>query len=181
MMRTFLIRGLPSCGHRRTDAAWTGARGPSVPGPEEGSRVNGPGRLPTMDGTMRVLRKTTPAPGGAHGGAVRSPAKARSSSGCTPRRSAGPTCTIRVERVGAGPHPPHPMTFGQRSPARSSRRAEVHHVRPGAFVAAETHIACGHWRHLPDGRAHICQNLRILGVDTDGAFAEFRVIPSENA
>src|SRR5512134_2446560 len=58
---------------------------------------------------------------------------------------------------------------------------EVHHIKPGAFVAAETHIACGHCATCRTGRAHICQNLRILGVDTEGAFAEFVVIPAENA
>jgi threonine 3-dehydrogenase len=58
---------------------------------------------------------------------------------------------------------------------------EVHHIRPGAFAAAETHIACGICSTCRTGRAHICQNLRILGVDTDGAFAEYVVIPAANA
>ena len=28
------------------------------------------------------------------------------------------------------------------------------------------------------GRAHICERLRILGVDTDGAFADHVVVPA---
>jgi threonine 3-dehydrogenase len=48
-------------------------------------------------------------------------------------------------------------------------------------VAAETHIACGHCSTCRTGRAHICENLRILGVDTDGAFAGYVVIPAQNA
>ena len=58
---------------------------------------------------------------------------------------------------------------------------EVHHLQPGAFVAAETHIACGHCSTCQTGRAHICENLRILGVDTEGAFAEYVVVPAQNA
>ncbi len=58
---------------------------------------------------------------------------------------------------------------------------EVHHLQSGVFVAAETHIACGHCSTCQTGRAHICENLRILGVDTEGVFAEYVVIPAQNA
>ncbi|MGE5461642.1 MAG: aminotransferase class V-fold PLP-dependent enzyme, partial [Solirubrobacterales bacterium] len=75
-----------------------------------------------------------------------------------------------------------PMTFGHELAGTVETVGdEVHHIKPGAFVAAETHIACGYCATCRTGRAHICQNLRILGVDTDGAFAEFVVIPAENA
>ena len=47
--------------------------------------------------------------------------------------------------------------------------------RAGAFVAAETHVSCGRCPTCRTGRAHICENLRILGVDIDGAFAEYVV------
>ncbi len=75
-----------------------------------------------------------------------------------------------------------PMTFGHEVAGEVERVGpEVHHVQPGAFVAAETHIACGHCTTCRTGRAHICENLRILGVDTDGVFAEYVVIPASNA
>jgi threonine 3-dehydrogenase len=75
-----------------------------------------------------------------------------------------------------------PMTFGHEVAGTvEAAGPEVHHVQPGAFVAAETHIACGQCATCRTGRAHICQNLRILGVDTDGAFAEYVVIPAANA
>ncbi len=75
-----------------------------------------------------------------------------------------------------------PMTFGHEVAGEVERVGpEVHHVQPGAFVAAETHIACGVCSTCRTGRAHICENLRILGVDTDGAFAEYVVIPATNA
>jgi threonine 3-dehydrogenase len=78
--------------------------------------------------------------------------------------------------------PQIPMTFGHEVAGTvEAVGPEVHHIRLGAFVAAETHIACGVCATCRTGRAHICQDLRILGVDTDGAFAEYVVIPAENA
>ena len=75
-----------------------------------------------------------------------------------------------------------PMTFGHELAGTVEEVGpEVHHVTPGAFVAAETHIACGVCSTCRTGRAHICRNLKILGVDTNGAFAEYVVVPSENA
>lgn len=57
---------------------------------------------------------------------------------------------------------------------------EVKAVRPGDFVSAEMHVNCGHCRQCRLGQAHICQNLRIIGIDQDGAFAEFVRIPASN-
>jgi threonine 3-dehydrogenase len=75
-----------------------------------------------------------------------------------------------------------PMTFGHEVAGTvEAVGPEVHHLAPGAFVAAETHIACGHCSTCRTGREHICENLRILGVDTDGAFAEYVVLPAHNA
>ena len=74
------------------------------------------------------------------------------------------------------------MTFGHEVAGTvEAVGAEVHHVEAGAFVAAETHIACGQCPTCRSGRMHICERLRILGVDTDGAFAEFVVVPAQNA
>ena len=53
--------------------------------------------------------------------------------------------------------------------------------RVGQFVASESHIVCGHCRQCRQGQAHVCVNTRILGVDVDGGFAEFVVIPKDNA
>jgi threonine 3-dehydrogenase len=58
---------------------------------------------------------------------------------------------------------------------------EVKAVRAGDYVTAETHIACGHCITCRTGQAHICLNLEILGIDRDGSFAEYIVIPEENA
>jgi threonine 3-dehydrogenase len=57
---------------------------------------------------------------------------------------------------------------------------EVTAVRVGDSVSAEMHVNCGHCHQCRLGEAHICQNLRIIGIDQDGAFAEFVKIPASN-
>ncbi|MEO0183430.1 MAG: zinc-binding dehydrogenase, partial [candidate division WOR-3 bacterium] len=47
--------------------------------------------------------------------------------------------------------------------------------------SAETHIACGHCFMCRNGLAHICENGKIFGVDVDGVFAEYAVVPANNA
>ena len=50
----------------------------------------------------------------------------------------------------------------------------------GDGVTAEGHVVCGHClqRHL--GAAHLCKRTRIIGVDRDGAFADFIAMPASN-
>src|SRR3954469_14350474 len=57
---------------------------------------------------------------------------------------------------------------------------EVTLVKEGDFVSAEMHVACGKCLQCRTGEAHICQNVKIIGVDADGAFAEYVVIPESN-
>ena len=57
---------------------------------------------------------------------------------------------------------------------------EVTSVKEGDFVSAEMHVACGKCLQCRTGEAHICQNVRIIGVDSNGAFAEYVVIPESN-
>jgi threonine 3-dehydrogenase len=51
----------------------------------------------------------------------------------------------------------------------------------GTRVAAETHLVDGTCYQCRTGRAYVCANLRILGVDADGAFAEYMTLPAGNA
>jgi threonine 3-dehydrogenase len=51
----------------------------------------------------------------------------------------------------------------------------------GTRVAAETHLVDWTCYQCRTGREHVCANLRILGVDADGAFAEYMVLPERNA
>ncbi len=50
----------------------------------------------------------------------------------------------------------------------------------GQLVTAEGHIVCGHCLQCRTGNGHICKNTRIIGVDRDGAFAEYIVMPATN-
>ncbi len=57
----------------------------------------------------------------------------------------------------------------------------VEGLKAGDYVGVETHIACGHCYQCRIGKPHVCQNLEVLGFNRDGAFAEYMVIPAENA
>jgi threonine 3-dehydrogenase len=57
---------------------------------------------------------------------------------------------------------------------------EVTSVKEGDFVSAEMHVACGKCLQCRTGEAHICQHVSIIGVDRNGAFAEYVVIPESN-
>src|ERR1700759_4821188 len=57
---------------------------------------------------------------------------------------------------------------------------DVTSVKEGDFVSAEMHVACGKCLQCRTGEAHICQNVKLIGVDANGAFAEYVVIPETN-
>lgn len=56
----------------------------------------------------------------------------------------------------------------------------VTELQVGQLVTAEGHIVCGHCLQCRTGNSHVCRNTRIIGVDRDGAFAEFIVMPATN-
>src|SRR5438874_12385978 len=58
--------------------------------------------------------------------------------------------------------------------------SEVTTVKEGDFVSAEMHVACGKCFQCRIGESHICQNVKIIGIDADGAFAEYVRIPESN-
>jgi len=74
-----------------------------------------------------------------------------------------------------------PLVFGHEFCGEVARvGAEVTAVREGEFVSAEMHLACGQCYLCRIGQGHICQKVRIIGVDADGCFAEFVKIPESN-
>ncbi len=80
----------------------------------------------------------------------------------------------RVKRV--------PMIFGHElsgEVVQVGRR--VKSLAPGDHVSAETHIADGTCYQCRTGKMHICANVQVLGVDRDGIFAEYAVLPEVNA
>ena len=58
--------------------------------------------------------------------------------------------------------------------------SEVKELRPGDTCSAEGHIVCGYCRNCRAGRRHQCIRTVGLGVNTDGAFADYVVVPVEN-
>ena len=57
---------------------------------------------------------------------------------------------------------------------------DVQELRPGDRVSGEGHIVCGYCRNCRAGRRHLCVRTQGLGVNRDGAFADYVVIPVEN-
>jgi len=55
--------------------------------------------------------------------------------------------------------------------------AAVRHVAAGDYVSAESHVTCGMCFHCRTGNAHMCERTQILGVERDGAFAQYVVVP----
>lgn len=58
--------------------------------------------------------------------------------------------------------------------------AAVTRFQPGLRVSAEGHLCSGTDFNARTGNAHIARDTKILGVDTDGCFAEFVKVPEEN-
>jgi threonine 3-dehydrogenase len=58
--------------------------------------------------------------------------------------------------------------------------AGVRDVRIGALVSGEGHIVCGTCRNCRAGRRHLCIRTSSVGVNRDGAFAEYVVLPESN-
>lgn len=53
----------------------------------------------------------------------------------------------------------------------------VEHVRVGDYVSAESHITCGMCFQCRTGQAHMCPETQVIGVDCDGAFGEYVLVP----
>src|ERR1700723_1765914 len=51
---------------------------------------------------------------------------------------------------------------------------------PGELVSGEGHVVCGRCRNCLAGRRHLCAHTLGVGVNRDGAFAEFVVLPMSN-
>ncbi|HEX3465389.1 MAG TPA: L-threonine 3-dehydrogenase [Candidatus Elarobacter sp.] len=132
--------------------------------------------------TMRALRKTAAAPGFTlqH----------------IPVPAIGPNdVLVRVKSVGLCGTDLHiytwdhwaerrvkpPLTIGHEFMGEvAATGAAVKAVQIGDRVSAEGHIACGICRLCRTGEAHICEHVEIIGVDTDGAFADYIRMPEAN-
>ena len=93
-------------------------------------------------------------------------------------RSAEPTCTSNSWDEWASERVQPPLTLGHELCGTVVRReARVRDVVEGDYVSAESHVTCGVCFHCRTGQAHMCEQTQILGVDRDGAFAEYVAVP----
>ncbi|TQF01470.1 L-threonine 3-dehydrogenase [Kitasatospora acidiphila] len=58
--------------------------------------------------------------------------------------------------------------------------SSVAEVNVGDLVSGEGHLVCGKCRNCLAGRRHLCRNTVGLGVNRDGAFAEYVSLPASN-
>ncbi|HYT29223.1 MAG TPA: L-threonine 3-dehydrogenase [Actinomycetota bacterium] len=140
----------------------------------------------SLPSTMRALRKTRPAAGAELAEVpVPTPGPGEVLIGVEAASICGTDLHIygwndwAAKRIGPARLP---YTFGHELAGRVVAAGPgVRHPEPGEFVAAETHLFCGHCGLCRTGKPHICQNMKILGVDVDGAFADFVLLPAHNA
>ena len=74
-----------------------------------------------------------------------------------------------------------PMTIGHEFMGEvAATGAAVKMARVGDRVCAEGHISCGICFLCRTGEAHICEHVKIIGVDTNGSFADYIAMPESN-
>lgn len=77
---------------------------------------------------------------------------------------------------------PVPMVVGHEYVGEVAAMGDgVRGFEKGDRVSGEGHITCGHCRNCRAGRRHLCRNTVGVGVNRPGAFAEYLVIPADNA
>ena len=53
-------------------------------------------------------------------------------------------------------------------------------LEPGTIVSGEGHLVCGQCRNCLGGRMHLCPHTKGVGVNRQGAFADFLCLPKTN-
>jgi len=72
-----------------------------------------------------------------------------------------------------------PMIFGHEGCGEVVKVGnQVTNYKSGDLVAVETHIPCEECYQCRTGAQHICEKMAIIGVHTDGVFAEYAKIPA---
>jgi threonine 3-dehydrogenase len=72
-----------------------------------------------------------------------------------------------------------PMVVGHEAAGEVAALGEgITGLKIGDRVAGETHIPCGQCLQCQIGEQHICANLKLWGVHTNGCFAEYAIIPA---
>ncbi len=58
--------------------------------------------------------------------------------------------------------------------------SNVNDFEPGQIVSGEGHVVCGRCRNCMAGRRHLCAHTEGIGVNRQGAFAEYLALPMSN-
>jgi threonine 3-dehydrogenase len=82
----------------------------------------------------------------------------------------------------AADHVSPPITVGHElTGVVVDRGANVTEPEIGQLVSAESHVVCNICAWCRTGQGHLCPKTQILGVHRDGAYAEYVVVPAQNA
>ena len=63
--------------------------------------------------------------------------------------------------------------------AVGSRVTEKYGYKPGDIVSTESHIICGVCHQCRIGQEHVCMDDKIIGISTNGVFAEYVKLPAK--
>ena len=75
-----------------------------------------------------------------------------------------------------------PMVFGHEFCGEvADTGSATRGFKKGDFVSVESHIYCGLCYQCQNGQRHVCQNLKIIGVDAPGGFAQYARVPARCA
>lgn len=78
-------------------------------------------------------------------------------------------------------HVKPPVTIGHEYVGEIAELGEgVEGLEVGQLVSGEGHITCGHCRNCRSGKSHLCAKTQGVGVQRNGAFAEYICIPARN-
>jgi len=79
----------------------------------------------------------------------------------------------------SGDHPraETPLVMGHEFSGVVEKIYENSKFKVGDRVVIEPTISCGYCSPCKSGNSHICENLKLIGIDMDGGFAEYACVP----
>jgi threonine 3-dehydrogenase len=142
-----------------------------------------PGFAPSNLWHMRALRKVSPGPGFEM---VEAPIPDYGPDDVLIEVLATSICGTDLHIVDWDPwaaeHVRAPVTIGHElTGIVRERGSSVKAPQVGQLVSVESHVVCGVCDWCRTSKGHLCPGTELLGVHRDGAFAEFIVVPSQNA
>ena len=76
---------------------------------------------------------------------------------------------------------PVPLTIGHEFVGEIVETgSNVKGFKVGERVSGEGHVVCGHCRNCLAGRRHLCANTQGIGININGAYAEYLALPAAN-